>query len=64
MRMQTSIGWVGTRIHTYYNGCIITVCKCIYRYNLRFILDTILILSITSIYELNCVFEVCGCMIL
>ena len=28
-----------------------------------FILDIILILSITSRYELNCVFLVCGCMI-
>ena len=54
MRMQTISGWVGTRIHTYM--CIITVGKCIYRYNLMFILDIILILSITSMYELNCVF--------
>ena len=55
MRMQNITGWVGTGLHTY-NVCIITVCKCIYRYNLMFILEIILILSITSIYELNCVF--------
>ena len=55
MRMQTITGWVGTRIHTY-NVCIITMCKCIFRYNLMFILDIIFVLSITSMYELNCVF--------
>ena len=55
MRMQIITGWVGTCIHTY-KVCIITVCKCIYRYNVIFILDMIFILSITSIYVFNCVF--------